>query len=308
MITKTHNLYALRCLVTLVAESHVSRAADVMQVSQPAMSAMLGKLRIYFCDPILVKTEKGMVPTPWALDLAIRARAALDEVSNIFETSAEFIAATSKLNFKIITTESVAFIVIPKLASYLQVFAPYITISVLVPNPNYREELQEGKADIAIGYFNEVSPSLRVRQLRGRSLRVIASGQHPYIKKKLSLEQYADTSQIFYSPLITGGSSVERLVDSRLAALSLHRNISIKLPSVFAMSAVVAQSNLIATITKDVAEVLGPLFGLKVFEPPLELGAVDLSMYWDDRTHKNIACQWLRQIILEIAGTHHDQV
>jgi DNA-binding transcriptional LysR family regulator len=84
------DLHALRCLCVLVEQSHVSRAADVMGISQPAMSAALAQLREVFQDPLLVRTAKGMAPTPNAKRIAASARAALELMEDSFALTRAF--------------------------------------------------------------------------------------------------------------------------------------------------------------------------------------------------------------------------
>lgn len=303
MSKRNSDLHALHCLVTLVSESHVSRAADRLNVTQPAMSAMLAKLRTALGDPVLVKTEQGMVPTPRASQLAVRARKAIEDVKSIFGDDSPFDPATATANFNLIASEPVAFVVMPLLAAYVRVHAPGITVSLKLPNLlRTRQELEEGKSDLAIGYVNEASQVLRVRKLRGRTLRVIAAAKHPEIRGAISLEQYTRYPHVCYSPAASGGSSVEDLVHTRLARVGLQRSIALHLPSILAMPAVVGRTDLLATIAADVAQALAPMFDLQLLPPPLPLGAVDLSMYWHERTHNNAGCRWLRQVIIDIAG------
>jgi DNA-binding transcriptional LysR family regulator len=142
---------------------------------------------------------------------------------------------------------------------------------------------------------------LRTRKLRGRTLQVIAAAKHPEIRGAISVEQYTRYPHVCYSPVASGGSSVEDLVQARLARAGLQRSIALHLPSILAMPAVVGATDLLATIATDVAQALAPLFGLQLLAPPLPLGAADLSMYWHERTHNNAGCRWLRQVIVEIA-------
>src|SRR4051794_33110448 len=95
------DLHALRCLCVLVEQSHVSRAADLLGVSQPAMSATLGQLRDVFQDPLLVRTAKGMAPTPNAVRIAASARAALELVDEAFALTRAFDPATAETAFRL---------------------------------------------------------------------------------------------------------------------------------------------------------------------------------------------------------------
>lgn len=299
---RSSDVYALQCLMTLVAEAHVTRAADQLGISQPAMSAMLAKLRTRFADPLLVKTEAGMVPTERARELAIRARLAIEGIEQIFQEGRSFDPASSDAHFHLIASEAVAFFLIPRLMARLRAHAPGVAVSLRQPDvTRLREELEDGRADMMIGYLRTVSPHLRATRLRARSLRVVVWKDHPEIGRKISLDQYTRYPHVCYSPTAAGGSTVEMQVESRLAERGARRRVALYLPSVLAMPAAIAGSDLLATMAADVAEPVAPLFGLKVLQPPIDLGSVDMSMYWHERAHKNPAHQWFRKIVADVA-------
>lgn len=301
MRKRTSELYALECLITLVSEAHVTRAADRLGISQPAMSAMLGKLRARFGDPLLVKTEAGMVATPRARDLAGRALEALDGVKRIFEQDVAFDPAQGTAHFELVVTESVGFFLMPRLMAHLRAHAPGITLSVRQPDlARLREELEEARADMMIGYLHSVAPTLRVTRLHGRTLRVIASRRHPEIQGKLSLDQYLRYPHVCYHPTPSGGSTVEQQVERRLARRKLYRKVALYSPSVLSFPAIVEASDLLATIAADVAQPLADHFNLQVLKPPLDFGPVDMAMYWHERAHRNPAHQWLRQAVVQL--------
>jgi DNA-binding transcriptional LysR family regulator len=297
---RSSDVYALHCLMTLVAEAHVTRAADLLGISQPAMSAMLGKLRTRFGDPLLVKTDTGMVPTERARELAIRARQAIEGIEQVFGEGTPFVPGSSDARFHLIATESVGFFLVPRLLALLRVRAPGVSLSLRPPDVGrLRDELEDGRADMMIGYLRTVPPNLRATRLRGRSLRVVASRDHPAIRRRISLEQYTRFPHACYSPTAAGGSTVEMQVESRLAEQGLRRQIALYLPSAIAIPAAIAGSDLLSTLAADVAEPLAPLFGLRVLPPPLDLGSIDMWMYWHERVHRNAAHQWFRQVVVE---------
>ncbi len=121
---KSFDLNLLLALKALLEEKNVSRAAERLCLSQPAMSHVLRRLRNQLDDPILVKSASGMVPTARALALLEPTVAVLREIERIVESPPEFDPATSRRRFVISTSDYVAFAVLPKLAELIIRIAP----------------------------------------------------------------------------------------------------------------------------------------------------------------------------------------
>lgn len=294
------DLHALRCLCVLVEESHVSRAADQLGMSQPAMSATLAQLRDLFQDPLLVRTAKGMAPTPNALRIAANARTALELVDDSFALTRAFDAATAETTFRLSATESVGFMLMPRLTQALERLAPNVRLAISPSEPaRLREQLEEGETDLVVAYQPKAPDALYTATLYQQELRVVAAQSHPRIRGMLSVEQYLDERHVHYQPL-HGHSTIERQVDEAFAAHGRKRRIGVTVPSALASAPIVAASNHIATLTRAVAEHAARADNLQVLEPPFPLGAVRVAMFWHERTHASSAHVWLRQVIREL--------
>lgn len=294
------DLHALRCLCVLIEESHVSRAARQLGISQPTMSATLAQLRDVFQDPLLVRTAKGMAPTPNALRIAASARAALDTLESSFALTRAFDPATAETAFRLSATESVGFMLMPRLTQALERFAPSVRVTVSPSEPaRLREQLEEGEVDLVAAYQPHAPEALYTATLYQQELRVVAAGSHPRIRGSISVEQYFDERHVHYKPL-HGHSSIERQVDEAFAAHGRTRRIGVTVPSALASAPIVAASTHIATLTRAVAEHAARADNLQVLEPPLALGAVRVAMFWHERTHASSAHIWLRRVIREL--------
>src|SRR5438128_2952919 len=117
-----HILY----LEALVEEKHVTRAAERMNIGQPAMSSALGKLRLVFKDPLLVKTSVGMEPTPLALELIKRIRDVTDLLDGRGAALAEFEPSQSNIRFRIMASDGISRVILPRLMARVQSEAPDI--------------------------------------------------------------------------------------------------------------------------------------------------------------------------------------
>jgi DNA-binding transcriptional LysR family regulator len=294
------DLHALRCLCVLVAQSHVSRAAQELGLSQPAMSSMLAALRETFQDPLLVRTARGMEPTPNAQRIAARAREALELVEGALALTRAFDPSTAETSFRISATESVGFILIPRLIQTLEERAPQVRLVIGTSEPGrIRELLEGGEADLVAAYQPKAPDALYSTTLYQQELRVLAARSHPRIQGTLGAEQYMAERHVHYKPL-HGESSIERQVDEAFAAHGRTRRIGVTVPSALASPPVVAASTHLATVTRAVAEHAARASALQVLEPPFSLHAVRVAMFWHERTHASSAHVWLRQLIREL--------
>lgn len=294
------DLHALRCLCVLIEESHVSRAAEQLGISQPAMSATLAQLRDIFQDPLLVRTAKGMAPTPNAQRIAASARAALELVESSFALTRAFDAATSETTFHLSATESVGFMLMPRLTQALERQAPNVRLAISPSEPaRLREQLEEGEADLVVAYQPHAPEALYTATLYQQELRVIAARSHPRIQGVLATDAYLEERHVHYKPL-HGRSSIERQVDEAFAVHGRTRRIGVTVPSALASAPIVAASNHIATLTRAVAEHAARANDLQVLVPPIPIGTVRVAMFWHERTHASPAYVWLRQVIREL--------
>lgn len=294
------DLHALRCLCVLVEQSHVSRAADMLGVTQSSMSATLAQLRDVFQDPLLVRTTKGMALTANAVRIAASARLALDAMESSFALTRAFDPSTAETTFHISATESVGFMLVPRLTQSLEQLAPKLKLVILPSEPaRLREQLEEGEADLVVSYHPRAPDALYTATLYQQELCVIASRNHPRIKGSLSAEQYLEERHVHYKPIV-GQSSIERQVDDIFAKLGRTRRIGVVVPSALSSASIVATSAHIATLTRAVAEHSARTDDLQVLHPPFALGAVRVSMFWHERTHSISGHVWLRQVIRDL--------
>jgi DNA-binding transcriptional LysR family regulator len=299
MSDKHLDLYLLRCLQAFVEEAHVTRAAERMGSTQPAMSSVLRRLREMFKDPLLVRTEKGMVPTPRARELAASVRTALDIIDTALAADQPFEAASATASFEVAASESVSFMLLPHLIARLRELAPGVQLRVRIPDlQRARQALEEGEIDILFSFTRTAPEGLRSSALWTQKLTVVAAGAHPVAE--LTLEEYLRWPHAGHR-MGRSGNSIEVAIDDVLEKMGLERTIGVWLPSAISLPAVAAQTDFLATVPQRVARVFAPMLDLKTFAPPLPLDDIQISMYWHDRMHKNPAHQWLRELARTVA-------
>lgn len=290
------DVYMLRCLVALVTEGHVTRAAERMGMTQPAMSATLARLRAMFADPLLVRTEKGMVSTPRARQLADRFQQALDLVDQAVAEGSEFDPATATERFRIAASETLGYLLMPSLIAHVRRLAPAVQLTLQPPElPRMWHELEEGGIELVVAFIRDAPPGLRFTPLLRQPLRVIAAAGHRVVQGRLTLAQYVGHPHVFYALSYTVGSTLEAVVDEALERMGKVRSIGARVSSTLVSPGLVAQSDMLATLPERIARHFAALWQLQVLEPPLELEDVSTSMFWHERMHHNPAHRWLRQ-------------
>lgn len=297
--------WSLHCLVVLLKERNVTRAGAILDLSQPASSAILAKLRITFQDPLLVKSSKGMVPTPRALDLAAHAEKILENISRMMQPSElGFDPSTFKGTISIAATDVVRLLVLPELLSALKIEAPGLTVKIThADRTRINERLERAELDLGLGPHDVPSGRLHFRKLwtdRAACLMragVIAGGH------TLQLSDFLKFSHIKLVP--SQPSHYDEILDKALLSAGKIRDIKVMEPSFLMVPSLLAASDFIATVPQRFADLVCKDPRFENYEPPIDLGELCIGIYWHERTHQEPIFKWLRSRIckLSIANT-----
>jgi DNA-binding transcriptional LysR family regulator len=278
----------------LMAERSVTRAGTRIGRTQPAMSAALSRLRSLLRDELFVRGPNGLQPTPRALDLAEPISHALGEIQRTLEFTREFVPATSTVSLTLGLSDHPAFLVLPRLVAILREKAPGITLSVrtFTNRDDAIAMLDAGEADMTIG----VPPTptgriLNVGLFEERFVCIVRK-EHP-AAKQLDMKTFLSLSHLLVSP------ENERfgLVDAALAKQGLKRRLALTLPHMYAAPALIAASDMIATIMAGVVAASGHAEKLAVLPPPLDLAPVQFTLSWHRRNDTHPAQAWLRSCV-----------
>ncbi|MBB3178739.1 LysR family transcriptional regulator [Variovorax sp. Sphag1AA] len=297
------NLQLLCYLDALVAERHVTRAADKLGIGQPAMSAALARLREIFKDPLLVKTRTGMEPTPYAVELAGRVHEAIDLMDVAARANRSFDPSTATEHFRIVSSDGVAMLFLPGLMVKARAIAPNMRFTYSTGDMRRAGEyLRDGEAELVIANLREVPQELHQSPLYPQRMRCIASASHPAIRGSLSVEQFvAFPHVVFGAPPVTF-TSMEAMVEAALARAGLSRKVALRVPSITLSPPIVAATDLLAVVPERVALESAAALSLQVLPVPFELEPVDLSMFWHARWHRDPAHVWLRNAMRALSA------
>ncbi|MBO6638211.1 MAG: LysR family transcriptional regulator [Roseitalea sp.] len=296
------DVHLLSCLDALVAEAHVTRAAERMNMSQPAMSNALGRLRDLFLDPLLVRTPTGMVPTDRAEQIMDALRPALRTIDATLSASGPFKPAEADINFNIMTTDYGALTVLPKLMLKLQSTAPKVRIGIRYSRPaEVREQLEGGDTSLVLGFFRDLPEGLYSSVIQTDTISCLVRRGHATVKGPPTLEQYMRCRHVYFAGAGTQiVSTIEKLVDEQLSQMGLVRNSVLRIANVMVTPHIVAESDLLAVLPKRAAERLTTGLDVDIHPLPFELPDFKIAMIWHERTHRDPAHRWLREGIRDV--------
>ncbi len=290
----------LQCFMTLMSERSVSKSALRLGLSQPAVSHALGRLRRLFDDALLLKGHGHMTPTARALELEVEVRALLASAEHLVSRPAEFVPATTRVRFVVMTPEFVEYLLAPPLVAHIQTHASGIDVAFRTTDPEHAPDwFESGEIDIRLGWLPAPPPLLRVKLLFRDPLVCIARRSHPRLKNRITAEQYLATAHVRVERPRTGVST--GAVDAAVAAVGGRLRIALQVQNAFALANSVAQSSLIATLPERLARVMAAQYPLQILPLPLDVPDVRIAMYWHERTHKQPAHRWFRQLLAETA-------
>jgi len=179
------DLNLLRAFDVLMRERSVTRAAEELNLTQPAMSNVLRRLREFLDDPVLVRTGQGMQPTPKALSLITEVRAGLSLLTKGLSPAAEFLAAESVRTFHMAATDYVQLVLLPRLLKHFKAVAPGIKIEIHELGFDIPIRAFEiGKIDFAVGRFVKLPKSLQSQSWRSEELVCLVRENHPKFQEK----------------------------------------------------------------------------------------------------------------------------
>ena len=295
------DLNLLAAFDALMQERNVTRAAARMNVSQPAMSAALGRLRTLFGDRLFQRSAAGLLPTPRANELAEPVGRALQQIASLLAPAGHFDPGTAALRFRLGVSDYPACILLPGLLAALTGKAPGAEIDVhtFVARDDAVALLDAGKIDLAIGVAPSVQESrIMSRQILSDEFVTLVRRDARPARRMLDLEAFLRMRHVLVSP----EGNRHGVVDQALADRGLQRSVQVTLPQMFAVPALLRDTDLAATLLRRVALHSAHAGDLMMFPPPLPLPTISFHMIWHRRNDANASQRWLREIVNEVAA------
>lgn len=285
------DLNLLEVFEAIYSEGGVSRAARHLNLSQPAVSHSLAKLRQAFGDDLFVREGNRLVPTRMAREIVGPIREALRNFGFALSNAMTFEPAQSNRQFRIGMRLSGEVPNFASLVSRMRKAAPNITLtSAHFARQELVELLADGALDLALDVFHRERDGLNRKLLREDGLVVAARRGHPEIKGELDLETYLRLDHVFASPRSSGLGQE----DAALSKMGLERRIAVRCQNAMSAWQIVAGSDMILTLSRRNARAFQGLEDNQLVELPVKTPPTELYMYWHEATEADPGAQWLR--------------
>lgn len=295
MHTKQLDLNLLQIMEAMLREQNVSKAAEGLGLTQSAMSHALNRLRMYFDDPLFVKTGQIMAPTPKAESMRSAILDVMGAIRQTLQSEVAFNPSTDAREFTICLTDMGELVFVPTLLGLLRQLAPKCSIRTMrVPAEQIEGLLAAGEADLALGTYRTAPDVLYKQRLFMHGYTTIAHVDNQKIKKKITLAQFEKMPQIVVTLL--GKSNTP--FDSVLEDKGVKRKIVVKTPHFMVVPFLIEQQpDLIATVPTELSNVYARFGWIRSVKPPLELPTFAISQYWHPLYHHDSAVVWLRDLV-----------
>lgn len=300
---RTLDLNLLRLFDAVMAEGSLTRAARTLSMTQPALSHALKRLHQAVGEDLFTRTAQGMKPTPHALALWPQVRSALATLRQALAPEA-FDPQQDAVSFNLALADATAALLAPALVAAIERERALVNLRfVPLGTRDPRRLIEQGEADLAVGYFPEVIPALRaqgpdatLRHARLYDTEYVCAMRrdHPLAREPLTLEAFCAAHHLLVS--FTGRP--HGFVDQALAALGHSRRIVLTVNQFFTAGQVVTQSDLLTVLPRRFLPATGLQAGLAVQELPFALGRVQVEMLWHIRQDAVPAQRWLREHVL----------
>lgn len=290
------DLNLLVALDALLDTGSVTRAAERLAVTQPTVSGMLGRLRHLLGDPLFVRTQHGIRPTPRAESLAAPLKRFLAEAEALV-ASDTFEPASASRTFSLSTTDYMQYALMPPFMAALRKAAPGIRVALRpLAIADLAGQLMRGESDLALTIPEFAAPDLLSRPLYRERYVAAVRRNHPSKGRRLTLEEFCRLEHVVVSP---AGGGFHGPVDDALAKLGRKRNVVLSVTSFVVVPQLLESTNLIAVLPERLLE--NRRWKLRTFPPPVDVLGFDVIAAWHDRTHRDPAHRWLREFLASAA-------
>ena len=299
-----YDLNLLPIFVALMEERSVTRAAERMGMTQPALSNALSRLRLMLQDQLFVRERYGIQPTPIALELSPLIAEALAQLDDAVLGQQAFDPVQAERLFTIAPNGYVEFVLVPAIVARLEKVAPGIKLR-LTPYGNDLVEtgVVSGTTALVLGRIVDPPDNLVVQHLMDEGLACAVRADHPGVGDVMTREQFETMKHV---NIVPPGRMRAGLFQA-LAQQQLKRDVAISVTNFFAAAEMVAVTDYCATLPTLICRQLMHDPRLKVLPAPVDLGSFPVEMAWHVRYRHDPGHRWLRALIGEVITDFNDK-
>jgi DNA-binding transcriptional LysR family regulator len=298
-----YDLNLLPVFVALMEERSVTRAAERLGITQPALSNALNRLRDMLRDPLFIRERYGMKPTQMAEELAPVIGGMLASIDDVILGQQNFDPAQATRLFTVAPNSYVEFALIPAIVAQLRERASGIKLR-LIPFGNDLIETgaMSGATELVLGRIIDPPDNMVVQHLMDDGLACVVRADHPDVSGALFQEQYERLKHVNVLPPGRMRAGLFQALEQR----GLKREVAVSVTHFLAVPEIVAVTDYCATLPSLICRRLARDPRLKVLPAPVDLGTFPVEMAWHVRYRHDPAHRWLRSLISEAAKDASD--
>lgn len=285
------DLNLLQVFVTIYREGSLTRASQVLHLTQPAVSHSLARLRDQYEDPLFLRQGNRMAPTPLARRLADAVLPGLSDIQTALNQFQAFEPQHQSKVFNLALRDVLETTFLPALMRDLVAYPAIEIVSQRIARRDMEQQLAAGKVDFAVDVLLPVSDQTAHEHLHEDRLVVMAARSHPLAARGMDLDAYLDARHVLVSSRAEGPG----IEDFALSAQGARRKIAMRCQHYFAACRVAEQTQLLVTMPQAYAETIVRHLDLVLLPAPAELPLVDVHLYWHRQYEREPALQWFRE-------------
>ncbi len=290
------NLFAV--FDAIYTAGSLTKAADVLCITQPAVSNSLARLRDMLNDPLFVRTGHSMTPTPVAQNIIVPAREALELLRKSVQQSHVFEPAISAKSFNFASRDLLEVSIMPRLMSRLQSLAPNITLTNYeIAKGQVVSSMASGNLDFYADASTFTDIHLKKQLIATDRFVAMARKNHPHIKNELTLDNFLTLGHINVSNRKSGAGPIDVALDK----LGKKRQIVMRGQHFLTVPSALAKTDLIACIPYHLAK----HYDLAMYEIPFDIPPIEYFLYWHVSADHDSAHRWMREQIAEVAKAYN---
>lgn len=280
----------------LLSTRSVSRAAERLNLSQPAMSAALNRLRTFFGDDLLVLHGKRMHPTAFAESLVPQVRESLRTVESILATPTQFDPATSQRQFRIIASDYVVASILHPLVAGLAEKAPGVRIDIGLPGEDALAALNEGKIDLMITPEYVMTSDHPSEILYEEKQLLVGWSKNPLFAKPITEDDFFSAGHV---AVAFGASRTSSYADRQLETIGRRRHVEITAPFFTAVPWLLEGTMRLAILHERLTKALRGRFDIATAELPFAIPPMNQQMFYHEAREDDAGLMWLRAELKE---------
>lgn len=293
-----YDLNLMPVFLALMDERNVTRAAERLGITQPALSNALNRLRDTLRDPLFIRERYGMRPTQLAEEMAPVVRTALAQFDELILGQQQFDPAEASRLFTLAPNSYAEFVLMPEVVARLRERADGIKLRLIPFGSDLAETgAVSGSTEMVIGRITDPPDNIVVQHLMDDGLACVVRAGHPDIGDSISKEQYERLKHVNVLPPGRLRAGLFQALEQR----GLRREVAVSVTHFLAVPEMIAATDYCTTLPSQICRRLARDPRLKILPAPADVGTFPVEIAWHVRYRHDPAHRWLRSLIAEVA-------